>query len=619
MKKIKFIVSASLALSLCMVANQGTAVYAAQSSYSINSQSIVEDFDINKAFDSSLYYARSILSEEGQKAWDVALDTLLNYDNSDNKYPLSSGNRVVTINYKELGISIDQTQAQYIQKYLVRQDPRMFHLKDWGATCSLDSNGIVETQTFYIGNGVSEGNSYQEALLKIDEEANKILEKADLKDDMTVYQKIQAVQKVYESSLKYANTGSPSDLRGAFLNKKAICGGYSKGFEYLLLKMGIENIWVNGYAGGPHAWNEVKVDGKWYLMDTTWGGSNWYLTGEKSNHNVYDTYHIMPTLKKEGVPYKWGQYPGIWIETEKTTLLTVGESFDPLNYITDLGDIYDSDLTDDVKITYNDVDTEKAGDYSVVYQVTNKEGNIAEAELEVKVVDGERLSPTELTKVSGNLNEQDVSLYLNGEEVPYSNGLFKSESGSNTYNVEDKNIKYFEANVGINKNVRDNTAYGSYGKVQFQVYADDELIYESNVIGWKDNYEHIFVEVPENTKTIKLVNVPKGGGNNHGAWGAISFIDVNTNTVEDTKLTEAKANLEQTLAFAEQITDETYVLVDTHKADRLANLAYFINSAKEVMNSNSTDEDEYNQAVAMLIYSINEVGQTYVAGGSPVQ
>ncbi|WP_250277794.1 NPCBM/NEW2 domain-containing protein [[Clostridium] colinum] len=115
-------------------------------------------------------------------------------------------------------------------------------------------------------------------------------------------------------------------------------------------------------------------------------------------------------------------------------------------------------------------------------------------------------------------------MYLNGKEVPYQNGLFGSESTYIEYNVENKDVKYFEANVGINKNVRDNQSYGHYGKVQFEVYADSTLIYQSSILGWKDNYESICVEIPEGTKSIKLVNVPKGDGNNHGAWGNIKLI-----------------------------------------------------------------------------------------------
>lgn len=607
----KFILSLGLVLSLSMVAQQGNLIYAAQPYYTMSFQEKIGKFDVNKAFDPSLYYARSILSKEGQKAWDVALDTLLNYDNSDNKYPLKDGNSAVTINFKELGISIDKEQAGYIQKYLVRQEPRMFHLKDWGATYTLDQEGRVETQTFYIGNGVAEGNSYQQILLKIEDEASKIL--SNIKEDMTIYQAIQAVQKEYEASITYSNTGSPGDIRGALLDKKAICGGYSKGFEYLLLRMGIENVWVNGYAGGAHAWNYVNINDKWYLMDTTWGGKNWYLRGEVANHQVYDTYHIMPTLEKEGVPYIWGQYPGLWMNTLENTIITVGDTFDPLEYIQDVGDIYGSDLNGEVEILENNVNTTKAGDYTVIYQVENKDGNKVQAELLVKVVNGKKVPAQELDKLSGNLISQPVSLYFNGKEVPYNDGLFVGEAGSIIYDIENKNIKYFEANVGINKNVRDNTAYGHYGKVQFEVYADDVLIYQSDILGWKDNYEHICIDIPENTKTIKLVNVPKGNGNNHGAWGApILFAEYSQADI-------ARTELEQVIEFADQITDVSYVLSSNHKESRFENLVYYRNYAKDIMNTDNLSVEEYKQASQMLIYCIEEVGQSYVVGGSPIK
>ena len=93
------------------------------------------------------------------------------------------------------------------------------------------------------------------------------------------------------------------------------------------------------------------------------------------------------------------------------------------------------------------------------------------------------------------------------------------------FDISDKNYTYFESYVGIEKHVRDNTAYGFYGKVQFEVYIDDELAYRSGVIGWKDNQEYILVKIPEGAKQIRLVNVPKGSGNNHGGWGNPRFIE----------------------------------------------------------------------------------------------
>ena len=60
--------------------------YVAANSFTYTSLRALENqaFDVNKAFAPELYYARTLLSEEGQKAWDVALDILLNYDNSNN-------------------------------------------------------------------------------------------------------------------------------------------------------------------------------------------------------------------------------------------------------------------------------------------------------------------------------------------------------------------------------------------------------------------------------------------------------------------------------------------------------------------------------------------------------
>ncbi len=58
---------------------------------------------------------------------------------------------------------------------------------------------------------------------------------------------------------------------GALKNKYAVCAGYAKAFKLLCELAGLECDYVSGTAGGPHAWNQVKVDGKWYNVDVTWG------------------------------------------------------------------------------------------------------------------------------------------------------------------------------------------------------------------------------------------------------------------------------------------------------------------------------------------------------------
>ncbi len=64
--------------------------------------------------------------------------------------------------------------------------------------------------------------------------------------------------------------------------REAICSGYSRLFEALAERMGLETEEVIGFSKGytsaigelddvNHAWNAVQVDGEWQLVDVTWG------------------------------------------------------------------------------------------------------------------------------------------------------------------------------------------------------------------------------------------------------------------------------------------------------------------------------------------------------------
>lgn len=56
------------------------------------------------------------------------------------------------------------------------------------------------------------------------------------------------------------------------VQKKADCNGYTYGMDYLLRACGFTTaLALNDKA--DHAWNMVKVDGKWYHVDVTWGKS----------------------------------------------------------------------------------------------------------------------------------------------------------------------------------------------------------------------------------------------------------------------------------------------------------------------------------------------------------
>ncbi len=58
---------------------------------------------------------------------------------------------------------------------------------------------------------------------------------------------------------------------GVLVNKNGVCASYAGAYKLLAEEAGLECIVVTGYLEGnlPHAWNKVKVDGKWQIVDTT--------------------------------------------------------------------------------------------------------------------------------------------------------------------------------------------------------------------------------------------------------------------------------------------------------------------------------------------------------------
>jgi len=88
-------------------------------------------------------------------------------------------------------------------------------------------------------------------------------------------------------------------------DRKAVCSGYSALFCRLCEAADIECVEVEGYgkghsyrAGSPvsgpsnHAWNVVKVEGSWQLIDPTWGAG--YLSGTSFVRKFEDYYFLTP-------------------------------------------------------------------------------------------------------------------------------------------------------------------------------------------------------------------------------------------------------------------------------------------------------------------------------------
>lgn len=70
-----------------------------------------------------------------------------------------------------------------------------------------------------------------------------------------------------------------TDIEG-FRDGVMVCNGYAMATFYLCNKAGVETRFITGIGGNDteenHAWNAVKIDGKWYNMDVTWDDEGGY-------------------------------------------------------------------------------------------------------------------------------------------------------------------------------------------------------------------------------------------------------------------------------------------------------------------------------------------------------
>ena len=134
----------------------------------------------------------------------------------------------------------------------------------------------------------------------------------------TEYQKVKAIYDYLCSNVTYDNLSLDIAMStqgilhnpvghsayGALCKGTSVCQGYATAFYRLALEAGIDSRVIFGTAsGGGHAWNIVRIDGKYYLLDSTWdaGNSNYkyFLKCEKEfpDHKPDDE-HTTSSWKK---------------------------------------------------------------------------------------------------------------------------------------------------------------------------------------------------------------------------------------------------------------------------------------------------------------------------------
>lgn len=240
-------------------------------------------------FQPQFYYGRSLLSEEEQKAYDLLMKTFITLEVTEE----NKNNSRVGVNFQNHGIKVTYDQVIKIAQYILYDEQRLTYLitsyvpranpkGDPSRPAVYDGQYVVEAYFDVMGMLMSTARAiynYQGGLIETGAQA--ILQ--NLKGDMTEAQKFRVIHDEFIKSVAYGQlTQGVNDIRGGLgQDKRVLCEGYARTLAYLCQRAGIECIYVVGTAnysgtgddgsGTPfdHAWNKVKIDGKWYNVDPT--------------------------------------------------------------------------------------------------------------------------------------------------------------------------------------------------------------------------------------------------------------------------------------------------------------------------------------------------------------
>jgi transglutaminase/protease-like cytokinesis protein 3 len=129
------------------------------------------------------------------------------------------------------------------------------------------------------------------------------------------YEKTRAIYRWITHNIHYDMTHhdcadcDPSPSESILKRRTAMCGGYSGLLETLARIAELEVVRIEGYAKGSryaigdafdgppnHAWNAVRIEDRWFLMDATWGAG--YVNERDEYIHEYDEYYFFPPAEE---------------------------------------------------------------------------------------------------------------------------------------------------------------------------------------------------------------------------------------------------------------------------------------------------------------------------------
>lgn len=116
--------------------------------------------------------------------------------------------------------------------------------------------------------------------------------RALIPEDAGNYEKVRIVYTYVIDHTQYQTGEDDQSIAGVFWKKSAVCAGYAGAVQYLLERMDIPCIYVDGSTKGStegHAWDIVKIGQEYYYVDATNGDQPDFLNGDAAQLEEHKT------------------------------------------------------------------------------------------------------------------------------------------------------------------------------------------------------------------------------------------------------------------------------------------------------------------------------------------
>ena len=116
--------------------------------------------------------------------------------------------------------------------------------------------------------------------------------RALIPEDAGDYEKVRIVYTYVIDHTQYQTVEDDQSIAGVFWKKSAVCAGYAGAVQYLLERLDIPCIYVDGSTKGStegHAWDIVKIGQEYYYVDATNGDQPDFLNGDAAQLEEHKT------------------------------------------------------------------------------------------------------------------------------------------------------------------------------------------------------------------------------------------------------------------------------------------------------------------------------------------